>query len=175
MKVPGRRSRHGRRRRPRADATHPNLTPTPQYRGRSDEPHALTRCPHVAGPRPPRRRPSHLRQLAALLGRRRRHLFDDLPWSLHGGDADGDGDIDLVLTHEDADTISYMFNNGSGRFNGAHTIPAGDAPRRAQFADLNGDGLTDIVCTNRLGNSVEVYLHTRILLEYKKIVIAPRK
>ncbi|MBL7981053.1 MAG: T9SS type A sorting domain-containing protein [Flavobacteriales bacterium] len=60
-------------------------------------------------------------------------------------DLDGDGDVDELV--RSANGINLLFNNGAGTFNvGPQVGPIGtNTNLRADAADLNGDGLPDLV------------------------------
>ncbi|MCO4773437.1 MAG: VCBS repeat-containing protein, partial [Deltaproteobacteria bacterium] len=58
------------------------------------------------------------------------------------GDMDGDGDIDLVIADQAADTLFLFDNDGSWTQTAIASI---DAPREVELADFNRDGALDIV------------------------------
>lgn len=61
-------------------------------------------------------------------------------------DFDGDGTIDLAVPHREGGQSHIYRNDGSGGFGeGVPFGPADAAIRQAEAADLNGDGLLDIV------------------------------
>jgi hypothetical protein len=85
------------------------------------------------------------------------------PYALVSGDLDGDGDVDLVVANEENSTVALFRNNGSGAF---QRVPAsitdgfatGEYPTGAVLADLNRDGIPDVVTANFHGDSVTVLL-----------------
>ncbi len=64
---------------------------------------------------------------------------------VRGGDFDGDGDTDLVTTGTANDVINLFFNQGNGNFNQRVPIVVGDQPFPVFVADMNKDGLPDII------------------------------
>ncbi|MEZ4759729.1 MAG: FG-GAP-like repeat-containing protein [Flavobacteriales bacterium] len=69
----------------------------------------------------------------------------DYPYKLSTGDADGDGDTDILLGQNS--NVYLFLNDGTGQF-GPRTTIGGTSPngdRVLQVADVDGDGLPDIV------------------------------
>ena len=74
---------------------------------------------------------------------------------LTSADMDGDGDLDIVMCQGvDAtfgvnwDRVTWIDNDGTSNFGATRTIDpgqAGDVPRRADAADVDGDGDVDLV------------------------------
>jgi FG-GAP-like repeat/RTX calcium-binding nonapeptide repeat (4 copies) len=61
------------------------------------------------------------------------------------GDLDGDGDIDLAVSHAEEDTISILLNDGTGNFTASTPFATGDRPKLYEIADLDGDGDLDLL------------------------------
>jgi len=85
-----------------------------------------------------------------------RYLYDigAYPFSLRSGDIDNDGDMDLYTSNYFQNSTTLLFNDGSGdfstMFNDYRTIYLGsNMPYDSVIADLNGDGVKDLVTTNR--------------------------
>ncbi len=71
-------------------------------------------------------------------------------------DVDGDGDVDLVYSDID-DTISWMMNLGAGVF--APPVPlttSAESSSAIRSADLDGDGLLEIIWTSTPSQSMRV-------------------
>ncbi len=71
-----------------------------------------------------------------------------LSYGVAVGDVNGDGVQDLVVPDSaDADSIKVALGDGDGTFAAPQTIslPAGHDPYGIALADLNGDGLNDII------------------------------
>ncbi|HEX5062640.1 MAG TPA: VCBS repeat-containing protein, partial [Kofleriaceae bacterium] len=85
------------------------------------------------------------------------------PYVMLAGDLDADGDVDLAAGNELASTVTVFRNDGSGVFSSlaASTpdgFPTGEYPTGGAIADLNRDGIADIVTADYHGNSVSVLL-----------------
>ncbi len=74
------------------------------------------------------------------------------------GDIDGDGDLDLLTTCTDANTVSVQLNNGvnTGAFTAGPEFPVGLFPNGLALADVDGDGDLDFLTTNKNANTVSV-------------------
>jgi VCBS repeat protein len=74
-------------------------------------------------------------------------------------DVDRDAKLDIVAIS--GDSIRVMLGDGRGAFKAAASIPVGPGAWRMAAADLNGDGLIDVVTSNSESNSVSVLLGKR--------------
>jgi Bacterial Ig-like domain (group 3)/FG-GAP-like repeat len=79
-------------------------------------------------------------------------------------DMDGDGKIDAVAADSASNTMNVFLNDGSGKFpqttpDFTTSVPA--AYNQLQIADLNGDGLPDIIATNYITQNISVFLSIR--------------
>ncbi len=82
------------------------------------------------------------------------------PYPAALADVDGDGKLDLAVPMVLGGVTRVMLGNGAGGFGPPTDYPS-TAPARVGFADLNRDGLLDMVVTNSwggTGNSVSVRL-----------------
>ena len=90
-----------------------------------------------------------------------RFLYDigAYPFSLRTGDIDSDGDMDLYTSNYFQNSTTLMFNDGSGNFSSmfsdTRTVYLGNnMPYDSLIADLDGDGLNDLITVNR-GDSLD--------------------
>ncbi len=72
------------------------------------------------------------------------------PTFLSAGDFNGDGITDLAATDGSSGTVSVLLGNGLGGFSPAPNSPfsVGSEPFSLAVADLNGDGISDLVASN---------------------------
>ncbi len=82
------------------------------------------------------------------------------PHGVAAADFDGDSHVDLVTDSWGENKVTVLFGDGKGGFTSpGTTFDVGPRPyQRVRAADLNGDGLADIVTTNLDGASVTVLL-----------------
>jgi Ca2+-binding RTX toxin-like protein len=68
------------------------------------------------------------------------------PSSMTTADFDGDGDVDIFVTNINGSTVHYYRNTGDGEFTTIDTsMNLSGAVQEVDAADLNGDGLLDVV------------------------------
>ena len=80
----------------------------------------------------------------------------DRSYSVTLTDIDGDGDLDVVVGNDAPDPKRVYANDGSGHFHELSTFGQPEwETRLATAADLNGDGLPDIIVANRTGSRVK--------------------
>jgi Tol biopolymer transport system component len=87
-------------------------------------------------------------------------------YGLVTGDFNGDGHIDAAMAH--AESISVFAGDGHASFGGSTRIPGFGLPRGLASADVNGDGVTDLVAANENGASASVLIATRGRLEFTR-------
>ncbi len=80
------------------------------------------------------------------------------PAALVAGDFNGDGKLDLVVTHQDcpsgskcAGKISVLVGNGDGTFQAYVDYPTDVSPSAIVAADFNGDGKLDVAAVTAAG------------------------
>ena len=83
-------------------------------------------------------------------------------WGISIGDIDGDGKSDLVVTNRDGSTISVLRNKStsgsitSSSFGAKVDFATGMQPYGVSIGDIDGDGKSDLVVTNRDGSTISV-------------------
>jgi hypothetical protein len=81
---------------------------------------------------------------------------DDAIGALHTADVDGDGTIDIVVTHMFNPGMSFLIGRGDGTFHPATRLDSTASYRSIVTADLNADGLPDLITT--VSNDVGILL-----------------
>ena len=70
----------------------------------------------------------------------------------------GNGQLDLAVLNENADSISILLGNGHGVFTTVNTYTTGADPHSIVVGDFNGDGRPDLAVANWGANTVSVLL-----------------
>ena len=81
------------------------------------------------------------------------------PYALTLGDINGDGNPDIITSHNDSTLLSILLGDGEGMFEETLNSPI-DIGRRGwkiRLGDVNGDGKTDLV-TDTAGNSIVIMI-----------------
>ncbi len=87
------------------------------------------------------------------------HLIDntaDGARSVQVADVDGDGDLDMVSSSRDDDTLAWYENDGNENYTFHEIVILGDVYGVAT-ADIDGDGDLDIIATSYARNEVNIY------------------
>jgi type II secretory pathway component GspD/PulD (secretin) len=87
------------------------------------------------------------------------------PSSIIAGDFNADGNMDLAVTNQGANTVSVFLGNGNGTFTSRTDYPTGNSPVWVSSGDFNGDGILDLAVANNggptstvTGNTVSILL-----------------
>ena len=82
-----------------------------------------------------------------------------LPVGILTRDVDQDGKLDLLATEDTNGTLAFYRGKGDGTFFTATHLPAGTTPYALDMADLNGDGIPDIIVANSNSGGINVLLN----------------
>ncbi|GAB2607857.1 hypothetical protein GCM10026987_02060 [Belliella aquatica] len=88
------------------------------------------------------------------------------PAEIEMADLNNDGRLDLILTYSNSATYGILINtstSGEISFEAEQNFTLPAAVRMVRAADLNNDGLTDLVLANFLGTTAYIHLNTSSL------------
>jgi hypothetical protein len=74
------------------------------------------------------------------------------PTGVVAGHFTHDGNLDLAILNEGSQDISIFLGDGHGHFTPKGTVSAGNAPTGLALADVNGDGIPDLLVGNQFGD-----------------------
>ncbi len=84
------------------------------------------------------------------------------PWTAVVGDFNGDGFMDIIVDNSTDDTLQLFPGNGTGTFNAASSIVATGVAfennHSLATADINADGVLDLIGVNFMTGNVQVLL-----------------
>ncbi|MCK5521486.1 MAG: VCBS repeat-containing protein, partial [Candidatus Marinimicrobia bacterium] len=80
---------------------------------------------------------------------------DTYSTSVYSSDLDGDGDLDIITTHNTSN-ISILFNDGTGIFSNITKYAIASSSSMVRTADLDGDGDLDILTLNAGSDKVSI-------------------
>ena len=82
------------------------------------------------------------------------------PQAVAIADLDGDGFLDLLIADSGSNDLTVLLGNGAGAFRPANGSPysTGQYPTAIGIADLNGDGILDVMVANRDSASITVLI-----------------
>lgn len=83
------------------------------------------------------------------------------PDDVIAADVNGDGKLDLISANSQAiagqpSTLTVLTNNGSGVFGSNATLNVGSGPHSVAAADVNADGMLDLISANYAGSSLSI-------------------
>jgi hypothetical protein len=82
--------------------------------------------------------------------------------SFAAADVNGDGKVDLIVSHSADNALTIMTNNGNGTFTFSASLITGEQPRSVIATDFNGDSKIDLVCGNYIDNTLSVFINSGI-------------
>ena len=89
----------------------------------------------------------------------------NIPSSVTAADVNGDGLPDLIVANSSDNTVSVLLNTTAPgattpSFATQQTFAVGNSPQSVTTADVNGDGMPDLIVANGSDNTVSVLLNT---------------
>jgi hypothetical protein len=81
-------------------------------------------------------------------------------YSIDSGDFNGDGKLDLVVTHASSGNVSILLGTGTGSFGAPTKFNLGGTSWFAVVEDFNADGKLDLAITDTFSNNVSILLGT---------------
>lgn len=82
----------------------------------------------------------------------------DFPSSVAVWDLNGDGNVDIVVTNLNSNSVSIMLGNGDGTFGDATHISVGRRPTSVAIGNFNPDGKPDLAVVNAGDDTITILL-----------------
>ena len=80
------------------------------------------------------------------------------PTAIVSGDFNGDGNLDLAVANQGANTVSLLLGNGDSTFTPGVVLNTGNQPSAMAIGDFNGDGNLDLAVANRGDSTITIFL-----------------
>ena len=100
----------------------------------------------------------HFGNAAGVLGPITRYSVGNGASSLVAADLDGDGDVDLSVVNQNADSVSVVAGEGDGTFASEPRYGVGMGPSAVQLEDINADGYLDVLVANTASGDISILL-----------------
>ena len=84
-----------------------------------------------------------------------------LLYELRERDLDLDGDLDVLVSHVGSSNVSIYLNDGQGTFAPRWNLYSPNGPAEVITADLDADGLPDIVTANTNNHTCSVHINAQ--------------
>lgn len=80
------------------------------------------------------------------------------PKNITAADFNGDGNLDIAITHLGNDTVGVYLGHGDGNFSASTSLSIGSVPIGINSADFNGDGIFDLAAVSSSDGTLSIYL-----------------
>lgn len=86
-----------------------------------------------------------------------KYIVGKRPNFISGADFDLDGNLDIITTDLDNQSINILYNDGELNFGSMKAFQTGDIPLWGTVSDFNNDGYFEIATANEGANTITVY------------------